>query len=139
VVEDESMKIDRGMGLARIYLVGDVLDDVKLRNIATRLLNAQVLEHGAVAPRMIRLIWENTTAPSPLRRWTVLTTIMATNRKYFARNAARYPADFMTQVAAEALTRVSTVMHSKREAVFTQLLPGCLELEDESLESAAAT
>lgn len=136
VVEDDATKSDRGMNLARIYIVGDILDDVKLRNSATRLLNALVIAQGFFCPRVIRLIWENTTTPSALRQWTVDTAILAINRKDFARNAARYPAEFMSAMALEALQHVAPITRNERERGFARLLPNYLESEDETSESA---
>jgi hypothetical protein len=69
-VEDEATKADHGMNLAKIYILGDVLDDVELPNSAARLLNAQVVAHGFFYPRVVRLIFENTASSSLLRKWT---------------------------------------------------------------------
>ena len=118
-----------------MYIVGDVLDDVKLRNSATQLLNALVVAHGFFCPRVIRLIWENTAASSSLRKWTVDTAILAINRKDFAKNAARYPVEFMSAMALEALQKISPIMRKEREREFTSLLPNYLESEDETPES----
>lgn len=135
VVEEDATKADRGMNLARIYIVGDVLDDMKLRNSATRLLNAMVIAQGFLGPRVIRLIWANTTTSSSLRRWTVETAILAVNRRDFEKNAARYPADFMSAMALEALQLIRPIARDERERDFTRMLPNYLELEDETSES----
>ena len=136
VVEDEATKADRGMNLARMYIVGDVLDDVKLRNSATRLLNAAVIAQGFFGPRVIRLIWANTTNTSLLRRWTVETAVLAMSRKDFAKNSARFPAEFMSAIAMEALQRVRPIVRDERERGFTRLLPNYLESENETSEPA---
>ena len=136
VVEDDATKADRGMNLARMYIVGDVLDDVKLRNSATQLLNALVIAQGFFCPRVIRLVWENTAPSSSLRKWTVDTAILAINRKDFAKNAARYPVEFMSAMALEALQHISPITRKEREREFTSLLPNYLEPEDETPESA---
>ena len=130
------MKTNRGINAAKIYIVGDVLDDVKLRNSATRLLNALVVAQGFFCPRVIRLIWENTTTSSLLRKWTVETAVLAMNRKDFAKNATRFPAEFMSAMALEALQHVPPILRNERERDFTRLLPNYLELEDEPSESA---
>ncbi|KAM0704432.1 hypothetical protein Q7P35_008666 [Cladosporium inversicolor] len=119
VVEEDATKADRGMNLARIYIVGDVLDDMKLRNSATRLLNAMIIAQGFLGPRVIRLIWANTTTSSSLRRWTVETAILAVNRRDFEKNAARYPADFMSAMALEALQLIRPIARDERERDFT--------------------
>jgi hypothetical protein len=136
VVEDDATKSDRGMNLARMYIVGDVLDDVKLRNSATQLLNALVIAQGFFCPRVIRLVWENTAPSSSLRKWTVDTAILAINRKDFAKNAARYPVEFMSAMALEALQHIAPITRKEREREFTSLLPNYLEPEDETPESA---
>lgn len=133
VVEDDATKADRGMNLTRMYIVGDVLDDVKLRNSATRLLNTLVIAQGFFCPRVIRLIWQNTTTSSSLRRWTIDTTILAINRKDFAKNASRYPVEFMSATALEALQHIAPIARNEREGDFTLMLPNYLEPEDESL------
>ena len=137
VIEDDATKSDRGLNLARMYIIGDVLDDVKLRNSAMRLLNALVIAQGFFCPRVIRLIWENTTNPSCLRQWTVDTAILAINRKDFSKNAARYPAEFMSAMALEALQHIAPIARNERGRDFSRMLPNYLESEDES--SGAAT
>lgn len=136
VVEDDATTSDCGMNAARIYIVGDVLDDVKLRNSATRLLNALVIAQGFFCPRVIRLIWANTAPSSSLRKWTVNTAILAMDRKDFAKNTARYPAEFMSAMALKALQHIPPSALNERERNFTRLLPKYLESEDEILESA---
>lgn len=136
VVEDDATKADRGINLTRMYIVGDILDDVNLRNSATRLLNALVIAQGFFCPRVIRLIWQNTTASASLRQWTVDTAILAINRKDFEKNAARYPAEFMSAMALEALQHISPIARNERERDFSRMLSNYLESEDETLEAA---
>ena len=136
VVEDDATAADSGMDLTAIYLAGEFLDDVKLRNIATRQLNTLVLAHESLFPRVIRLIWENTTTSSSLRQWTVDTAILNINKKRFAHNAARYPAEFMSAMALGALQKISPVTRSRQEPAFTRLLPNYLEPEVETAETA---
>ena len=116
-----------------MYIVGDILDDVNLRNSATRLLNALVIAQGFFCPRVIRLIWQNTTASASLRQWTVDTAILAINRKDFEKNAARYPAEFMSAMALGALKHIAPIARNERERDFSRMLSNYLESEYETL------
>ena len=132
VVEDDESISDRGMGLARIYLLGDVLDDVKLRNEAARLLSAVVIKHGDLPPRLVRLIWENTPTSSLLRKWIVDTTVLLMDRAYFAQIAAHYPAEFMLEIATNAMRRLPQIARQQRETECRCLLVNYLESEGET-------
>jgi hypothetical protein len=92
-------------GLVDLYLLGDVLDDVKLRNKAMQLLNAHVAAHLSPGFATICHVWENTPPSSILRKWMVEVTIMKLKSESFAENAGNYPADYVVQVATTLLHR----------------------------------
>lgn len=89
-----------------LYLLGDVLDDVKLRNKAMQLLSAQVMHPR---PETVGRIWENTPTTSILRKWTLDITIFNLARQCFADNAEDYPADFVMQMATRLLEQTKTI------------------------------
>jgi hypothetical protein len=135
-VEDDATKADHGMNLANMFILGDVLDDVELRNSAARLLNAQVVAHGFFYPRVVRLIYENTASSSLLRKWTAEAAFLLLDRKYFAKHAVRYPADFMSELAVKALQQLSPIPSNRQERECQELLAHCLEPEGETSETA---
>jgi hypothetical protein len=106
VVEDDATKARHAMNLAKIYILGDVLDNVELRNSTARLLNVQVVAHGFFYPRVVRLINGKTTSSSLLGRWIAEAAFLLLDRKYFAKHAVRYPADFMPELAVKAVQQL---------------------------------
>jgi hypothetical protein len=117
-------------GLVDLYLLGDVLDDTKLRNKAIQLLSVQVTEHSAPSCQTISHIWSKTPTTSILRKWTVDVTIMNLNRVQFAENAESCPADYVFQVATKLLQQTD---HVGRETMKEKLAsPEYLEPESDA-------
>jgi hypothetical protein len=90
-------------GIVELYLLGDVLDNVELRNKAMKLLSAHVTVYPQPSFQTIDRIWKNTPTNSVLRNWVVDFTILGSSREYFAKHAEDYPADFMSRVATRLL------------------------------------
>jgi hypothetical protein len=58
--------------LIELYLLGDVLDDVKLRNKTLRLLNTHICMGGPhLNSNLVNIIWDHTASNSMLRKWAV--------------------------------------------------------------------
>lgn len=112
-VEDaQTPEEDRGRsssGIIDVYLLGDVLGDVKLRNQAMQLLNTHVIEHKLPSYHSIRKIFRNTPTNSNLRKWAVDVVIMRYDRDRFAQHAANYPAEFVAQMAMRLLEIVPVI------------------------------
>jgi hypothetical protein len=90
-------------GLVDLYLLGDVLDDVKFRNKAMQHLITHAAENQQPGFKTICHIWKNTPTSSILRRWTVDLAIMNLKRDYFVEHAEDYPAEFVLQIATKLL------------------------------------
>jgi len=84
--------------LVELYLLGDVLDDVRLRNKAMQTL----VKHTKRSPRRytVTRIWDKTPENSPLRKMMVSRTTSRTPREYFIESLTEYPEGFVQEVAA---------------------------------------
>jgi hypothetical protein len=82
--------------LIKLYLLGDFLDDVKLRNKAMALL--MTLKRCPSCPS-IKLIWANTTVGSLLRDWAMDMVRSKLGAGHFANSVKEYPAEFVQQIA----------------------------------------
>lgn len=139
-VEDaQTPEVDRGRssgGIIDVYLLGDVLGDVKLRNQAMQLLNTHVSEWKIPSIPSICKIFENTPANSKLRDWAVDITIMRQSRQRFSQATAYYPAEFLSQIAVKLLHEVPVVTsrNALREtlsaAKYFEVEAGAPELEN---------
>lgn len=82
--------------LIKLYLLGDFLDDVKLRNRAMELLQLQKCcpSHNTIA-----FVWANTVPGSLIRNWITDVVIPKLNHPHFAKFIAAYPTEFVQHVA----------------------------------------
>jgi hypothetical protein len=113
--------------MVKLYLLGDELDDVKLRN---KVLKA--LSHYRSADRLlpglgsIDFIWSRTTPSSPLRMWIIDGMMMKYPRPWIEDNLAKYPAELMQQIALKFIQQTPHVS----DKIFQAKLPEYLESED---------
>jgi hypothetical protein len=86
--------------LIELYLLGEFLNDVKLRNATMRLLVASVHTYKTF-PKVgsIKSIWNNTAPNSLLRSWIVDVAAKYYDKAAFAEHALTFPAEFVLQVA----------------------------------------
>jgi hypothetical protein len=111
----------------KLYLVGDVLEDVKLRNKAIRALTSYaVIENVSVNCSDINLIWDRTTPTSSLRRWVLENQVLRLNRLHFEQLLEKYPAEYLQQLALKLMQQTPT----ERRKVLQAKLAECLEVED---------
>jgi hypothetical protein len=111
----------------KLYLLGDLLDDVRLRNKTTKALMRHVttdLLHPN-APEA-QLIWEKTTPSSLIRKLVVDGTVLRLSAKTFAEHIGEWPAGLVQQVAI-SLKNQATDM---KVADFQAKLAEYLEVED---------
>jgi hypothetical protein len=94
--------------LIKLYLIGDSLDDVRLR-IKTMELLIDSIKTRDTFPRVndIKLIWDNTTSDSLLRCFILDVAVKYYNQTYFAQFAAMFPADLVLQIALKSLSEKS--------------------------------
>jgi hypothetical protein len=104
-----------------LYFLGDVLDDVRLRNkvLQTLVLGADNMLHVQTVQR----VWEKTPNNSPVRRMMVDRATLRGQRTHLLENLTKFPEDFVQQVAAALLREVPT----KDQEVFKEKLPSYLE------------
>lgn len=104
-----------------LYILGDVLDDVRLRN---KVLQTLVLDtKTALYPQTVARVWEKTPDNSPVRRMFVDRAVLRTSCKYFSAYMTEYPESFVQQVAVALLQEVPT----QNREIFTAKLPSYLE------------
>lgn len=118
--------------MVNLYLLGDVSDDVKLRNRTMKALNDYAyFDKTSTSVELTQKIWDRTTPNSLLRKWIIDEMIMRHSRAQFEAKVAGYPVDFVQQIALKLMQQTPTV---KRD-IFGAKLTEYLEAEDAS-ESA---
>jgi hypothetical protein len=113
--------------LIKLYLLGDFLDDVRLRNATMRLLVASVHTYKT-SPRVVSIksIWNNTAPNSLLRSWIVDVAARYYDKATFAEHAVTFPAEFVLQVALKLLP----VQHVGVTGSFLRQVSKYLEVEE---------
>jgi hypothetical protein len=98
--DSEEVDLNTKSELIELYLLGDVLEDVKLRNKIIHLLNTNInTSDHHLDPHLCELIWDNTTSNSLLRKWTVDSIITNMNSSGFESSSSLWPADLVLQIA----------------------------------------
>lgn len=110
-----AVKTKTSRGIVDMYLLGDVLNDVKLRNRAMQLLSSHVINQRVPNTMTIRRIWDNTPTTSLLRNWVVDVLILKLSREYFVQNAATYPPELVLQVATRLLKQTEKLDNNDLE------------------------
>lgn len=122
-IDQDQLPDTRNRNVAKhleLYFLGDVLDDVRLRNKVMQIL---VLDtDNAPCLQTIARVWEKTPEDSPVRRMIVDRAVLRTKRENLIANMTRYPANFVQHVAVKLLQEVST----KEKEVFQAKLPSYL-------------
>lgn len=94
--------------LIELYLLGDFLNDVKLRNEVIKSLNRHAI--GAMCfleAVQLHSIWNNTPSDSLLRTWVVDAFISLNSSDILDFFGKDYPADFLLRVASQAMERIT--------------------------------
>jgi hypothetical protein len=115
--------IDAALDAAvELYLLGDVLDDIRLRNTV---MNVLVCNDWVRVPSRDTLhnVWKRTPPSSPLRKMVVERLVMRSDRVFLAKIVGVYPPELVQEVAVLAVTRIGI---SKEES-FTSKLESFLE------------
>lgn len=95
--------VDRLIGL---YLLGDVLDDVKLRNYTLRLMTAVIKgSRFLLHPMQCHRVWRRTVPNSPLRKYVVDLVVTLSSPEVFRNRSAEYPMDLVLQAAIVLMER----------------------------------
>jgi len=108
LTEPEPMKMDF---LIKLYLLGDYLDDVRLRNVTTRALT----KYG-ICPSIAEcnMIFEETPPTSPLRKWTADAIISLADRHLFERLSVLYDLDLTSQIVIMLMHQRPNAGHKRK-------------------------
>lgn len=92
--------------LVELYLLGDVLKDVKLRNKVLRSLSMQIRQLNlSLSPEQCDFAWKNTAPNSPLRKVIVDHFVTLTSPEVLRKYSAEWPADLALQIALMLMDR----------------------------------
>lgn len=87
-----------------LYLLGDKLDDIQLRNgTITMLIDFSVKHNIVISMTNIALIWDSTPRGSLLRKLILDLTVTRCSREDFARHLPIAPPEYVQEVALAAL------------------------------------
>lgn len=113
----------------RLYVLGDILDDTRLRNTALTALTSYaciVREHPSVVS--ICWAWSNTPPHSLFRKWIVDATFFHLKREHFAERISDYPAEMVQLIALEGIQRFRVLESNELRARLMEYV----EVEDEA-------
>lgn len=99
--------------LIKLYLLGDFLDDVSLRNKAMSLLFSLEVCPSELS---VNFIWNNTLHGSLLRNWVIDLIAWRQAPSDFASCVALYPAEFVQQLAVKLRQQFSATGSGHRSA-----------------------
>jgi hypothetical protein len=86
----------------KLYLLADLLDDVRLRNKTTKAVYRYInVEFLAPGPRGIKAIWEKTPPGSLMRKLAVDAVTTRLDAELFEKHIEEWPAGLLQQVAAK--------------------------------------
>lgn len=113
----------------RLYVLGDILDDIRLRNTALKALTSYAcveLKHPSVDS--ICWAWSNTPPHSLFRKWIVDATFFQLRREQFAERISDYPAEMVQLIALESIQRFRVLESNELRARLMEYV----EVEDEA-------
>ncbi|KAM0704399.1 hypothetical protein Q7P35_008633 [Cladosporium inversicolor] len=120
VFQDQTSDTDVLTELIELHLLGDILDDVKLRNMTIHFLTSQVATtDGPPCFGDIDLIWEHTTPSSSLRRWALDTLVALLGADDFEKYITEYPAELTQQISIKLMRKASGYTVSPEEYIAT--------------------
>jgi hypothetical protein len=115
--------------MIQLYLLGDKLDDMGLRNKALKALHSYAsIDDVQPAVVDIELIWRELPPNSLLREWAIDVTISRLSRKGAKDDVARYPSEFAQELALKLLQQTPLV--AKKD--FQAKLPLYVEADEEA-------
>ena len=96
--------------LIKIHLLGDVLDDIELRNQSMQKLVDLFKKTPPVMEfETTRLVFEQTKSQSLLRKWLIDMFVLRHNRDDFAKHVGAFPAELVQQVAVISMQQTKTI------------------------------
>jgi hypothetical protein len=102
----QSLKRDLSI---QLYLLGDLLDDIQLRKMATQALFETLGQCVKLpAPSGLATIWSLTPSQSLFRKLLVNTVVTTVDRDDLARKITLFPPEFIQDVAVAALRKIAT-------------------------------
>jgi hypothetical protein len=96
----ESVSELKNRGFVKLYVLGDTLDDLPLRNSTMRIL---VNSNYQLGPRSITWAFENTPPASLMRKQLVRVAATRWNRENYIKHEELYPIDFVRSLALQLM------------------------------------
>lgn len=102
---------------AKLHVLGDILDDVKLRNVALKALHSYAcIDLKYPGSTAVRWAWKRTPPHSLFRKWIVDVTFFRLDRANFENNISDYPKEFVQQIALKGMQQVSPLTRDELQA-----------------------
>lgn len=96
--------------MIQLYLLGDKLDDKRLRNKALKALHSYVtIDNVQPGATDIKRIWRETPPSSLLRKWVIDVTILRSDRKNFKNGMAEFPSEFVQDLALKFIEQTPLI------------------------------
>jgi len=112
-----------------LYVLGDILDDIRLRNTALKALTSYAcVERKHPSVGSIRRAWINTPSHSLFRKWIVDTTFFQLRREHFAQRISHYPAEMVQLIALKGMQQFQFLESNELRARLMEYV----EVEDEA-------
>jgi hypothetical protein len=86
-----------------LYILGDVLDDIHLRNAAIELLFTLIYSQGFPSLRKLKKMWTQTPASSFLRKLYIQELVLHMKVEDFEERIDLFPMEFVQSIAVAAL------------------------------------
>lgn len=104
VESDSTERAAERESIVKLYLLGDSLDDVGLRNKTNELLfKTMRTQRKLIDPEIINLAWESTLPKCPLRKMLIDVHVSRKSWGDFAEHISEYPVEFLQELAVAAL------------------------------------
>jgi hypothetical protein len=112
-------------GFIELYVLGDTLDDLRLRNSAMKII---VNGNHQLGPKSITWAFENTPTASLMRKQLVRVAATRWSREKYIKQEELYPADFVRALALQ-LMQLKSDSDRLSHTSFLNMLPEFLEEE----------
>lgn len=100
-----------------LYLLGDRLEDIKLRNKTLKALHSYAtIDQIHPNAQDTTKLWHGTPPSSLLRTWVLDVTVSRLGRKSFEDNLTNYPSEFVQELALKALQKIPTIAPKEFQA-----------------------
>lgn len=118
--------------LIELYLLGDILDDVKLCNYTLRLMTVTIKgSDDFLNPGQCHHVWQHTVPTSSIRNWVVDHLVSLLSPELVKERGSELPADLVLRAAVMLMARHAGGWYNPRETL-DERLERYMELEDDA-------